>query len=806
MINKFQALVENSIFSKFLIYILALIGPLIFTNLVYFDETYNLPKTVFVNLIVMTLLYIALLKSIEKRRYYIKTSVLFLPFIAFISSQIIASIDAINKFESINQISLTIFQFLITILIVNYIDDKKDLLKLIYLICIAASVTSIIAIFQFFGLFGFEPLKDTYDADTFGSVMGHANFASAFLITVIPLMFVLIFSSLKHKKFYQSLFLLINLTLSIYCLSITFTRSSWIGLFFSIVFLLFIPELRKPVLIVSLIIVILAASFGSYIKDHEGKNLIQKALSSLDLNDDPVKFRIYTWTACLHAIKDYYFNGTGGGNFNIIYPKYRLELENINTGLDKAVTHAHNDYLEFAIDYGLIGFFSFFWLICSAFALSVSLIKHSNDSFIKYITLGTICGIAALLVDMLFNFSFHLPASNTNFFILIGILASLSSIIKKAELKNKTDLHKVNSPLPNQVLKGPMKKIPIILLIPIFFVGLFYVTKPMLASYYTNLSMFDEYDAYNSDKPEITYDLLQKAGKELDKALFLSGRNADLRYLSSVFNNFLGNYDKSLYDINVCISLSPFTPIYYCMKGIDLYNAGNFNSAEESILISLKYDRLFFVTHAALGNIYRIKKEYKKAIEEYQFAQTLKPNSLFPKIGIATVSMDIAEDYLVKKKDSVKAVKWFNDAKVRYEKILKIEDDNIKVLNNIGVIEFRLGNFNKAKEYFQKAEEIAPNHPSTNINLGQFYDYIGEKDKAIACFKKVLKLMPGSPLRFRLAQLMNVPVTGLNLSSEKLSIDKKNMESDELNKLWFEDNFELRMKKIERQKKFEKKD
>ena len=120
------------------------------------------------------------------------------------------------------------------------------------------------------------------------------------------------------------------------------------------------------------------------------------------------------------------------------------------------------------------------------------------------------------------------------------------------------------------------------------------------------------------------------------------------------------------------------------------------------------------------------------------------------------------------------------------------------VLNNLGFVECRLGNMDIAEELFKQAEELAPHHPSTNINLGMLYEIKGEKDNAINYYKKVLMLNQDSPIKSRLAKLLNVPVTALKIKREDRALFFEYGEKDDMDKLWWDDNFQFRKKKFER--------
>ena len=121
-----KPLINDNKISLILLFLLALGAPMIYSYQIYVDETYNLPKSTFAYLITTILLSIALLKSSHKRNYVIYVTPFLYPFSAYILSQIIATFDAINIFESINQITITVFHCIIAIFVANLIKHKRD--------------------------------------------------------------------------------------------------------------------------------------------------------------------------------------------------------------------------------------------------------------------------------------------------------------------------------------------------------------------------------------------------------------------------------------------------------------------------------------------------------------------------------------------------------------------------------------------------------------------------------------------------------------------------------------------------------
>jgi putative inorganic carbon (HCO3(-)) transporter len=102
--------------------------------------------------------------------------------------------------------------------------------------------------------------------------------------------------------------------------------------------------------------------------------------------------RIEIWSRALYAIQDFPFTGTGMNNFRRLVPvMYPLFL----IGPEEDIAHAHNTWLQIALDLGLPGLIAYvaIWLI--TFALLIDVIRHSRDRWLRTVTLGIFGSLTA---------------------------------------------------------------------------------------------------------------------------------------------------------------------------------------------------------------------------------------------------------------------------------------------------------------------------------------------------------------------------------------------------------------------------
>jgi len=85
---------------------------------------------------------------------------------------------------------------------------------------------------------------------------------------------------------------------------------------------------------------------------------------------------------------------------------------------------------------------------------------------------------------------------------------------------------------------------------------------------------------------------------------------------------------------------------------------------------------------------------------------------------------------------------------------LKIDPNNAKVYNALGVAELKREDLYKAQKYFEKAIALNPQYATAYDNLGSIYYLTNELDKAAPYYEKALKLNPSSAtIYYHLAQI-----------------------------------------------------
>ena len=77
--------------------------------------------------------------------------------------------------------------------------------------------------------------------------------------------------------------------------------------------------------------------------------------------EDSVRIRLEIWKSSLGMLRDYWWRGVGLGNYQLMYPLYRLQSETEAIPWLTTVAHAHNCYIEWVAELGVIGLLLLFW-------------------------------------------------------------------------------------------------------------------------------------------------------------------------------------------------------------------------------------------------------------------------------------------------------------------------------------------------------------------------------------------------------------------------------------------------------------
>lgn len=173
------------------------------------------------------------------------------------------------------------------------------------------------------------------------------------------------------------------------------------------------PQRRRAALILTAMISV-AVALGAWI----GMNPVFERFAHLEADTVP---RLRVWQDSLVLVRARPWLGTGFGSFADVYPQVQSTL------LGKTVDHAHNDYLQAAVELGIpaavILFVAVAALSLRGLVFGVFCTPTRRE---RFQALGCATGVLALLVHSAADFNLQLPANAVVFAALLGILWTLT--------------------------------------------------------------------------------------------------------------------------------------------------------------------------------------------------------------------------------------------------------------------------------------------------------------------------------------------------------------------------------------------
>lgn len=254
----------------------------------------------------------------------------------------------------------------------------------------------------------------------------NANHFAAYLLLAI---FFCMASQLTQPKPRQSL-LLINVLDQVYSplngviliLLITLVASKSIGALvaFAVVMMMvfvqvFLTIKRKGVFLVFLSSLLLLCTMLVLLSDY---SVIQDEVSGLS---HTLHRRWALSKAAFTMLQDHWLVGIGGGAFYSQFSVYRtLEIGN------NYYNYAHNDILQFWIEYGLIGITLLTIFLLGVLKDNIAVLKESKIGHQAAIAYASIYSIIGVIVHSLVDFPLHIPGFSVCFLMLISTNSLLS--------------------------------------------------------------------------------------------------------------------------------------------------------------------------------------------------------------------------------------------------------------------------------------------------------------------------------------------------------------------------------------------
>ncbi len=125
--------------------------------------------------------------------------------------------------------------------------------------------------------------------------------------------------------------------------------------------------------------------------------------------------RIEVSRSTLNLLKDYPIVGSGGGSFHAAYSRYRPET------VVSYYDHAHEDYLEFAAETGLVGLGLLGMTVLMSLWAALTALYRRRDPLMRGMAFASVMGTIALLIHSTVDFNLQIPSNAAMFMVILAL-------------------------------------------------------------------------------------------------------------------------------------------------------------------------------------------------------------------------------------------------------------------------------------------------------------------------------------------------------------------------------------------------
>lgn len=588
--------------------------------------------------------------------------------LSFMTICVLSLLWSNSLFVSFKELPLFLAGPCLYFVIINNIQDDKQINHILNVLLVIGSLFGVYGILQYQGIdFSFWAFN-VGRQQVFG-LFGNVNYFAEYLIVPLPVAVSLFFVSRNRLK---KTLLLIGILAMGTSLIVTFTRGSYLGFGSSLIFMFFlflifrgksfIRENKKIFTIVLVAIIVITFLFVVPTPLNKSGTIISKIKSRISITTLTQSFsissRITNWKCTTLMIKDHLLLGSGIGTFK--YNSLSYQAKFFEQGENRALypyvfaDKTHNEYLQMWAEIGIIGLGIFIWLLINYFSYGLKLLKRIKDNYKQGMIIGLMGSMIAVLVDALFGFPFHLPATVILFWLALGLTMVIS-------VGNEVDLKEINPAQMNSKQKKSRKKDSNIFRFKLlFYIGIILLTiflgmiliRPFMARIYwyygdrelkrgnlnKTIGIFEDALKWDPYLGQVYYDMgkilqgkkfyglaqecFEKAEKYVDYP--------DLpQYLAFIYLK-KGLPDKAVVKTKQAISYQQnekfMVPLHSQLGDIYLYQK-KYKLAEIAFKNALEIDSDFVNAHYGLAGIYLKQGKQIEALIEFQKVIELAPDS-----------------------------------------------------------------------------------------------------------------------------------------------------------------------------------
>lgn len=348
------------------------------------------------------------------------------PILILLLVVLFSTLFSVHRPSSFKALLLLVNYVVIYYLVIHTVRSREKLRILLWVILGTGAFLAIYGLIKFSGL-NILPWFHYADLPDFGaltSTYGNPNNIAGFFEMTIPLVLGLLLGDRRGKRS-QILYLPMLLFFGT-ALILTLSRGGWtctmLGMIFLLSILLFSEEFPRH----RTVIILTCSSIFAVLVLLSSYPAVKELLTVRQIVDQAggLDGRLQISKAVGVMIQEKPFLGFGPGTFAYSFFKFQP------AGIQGWYNMAHNDYVHFIAETGILLLVIMVWMIIALFWQGFKKL-HSPSLFIRGANLGSMAGIVAILFHSFVDFNLHIPANALFFTILCAIVAAPEFRIKK---------------------------------------------------------------------------------------------------------------------------------------------------------------------------------------------------------------------------------------------------------------------------------------------------------------------------------------------------------------------------------------
>ena len=165
---------------------------------------------------------------------------------------------------------------------------------------------------------------------------------------------------------------------------------------------------RSTVIFLASVLILDMFIVGAWFGIDKVAERIQQTSVEAESRDEVSDYTLIYW-------RDYPWTGSGLGSYYASFPKYQGEK------VREFQRHAHNDYLQFGAQAGMIGVALLGITVLTSLAAAIFAQARRRDPLMRGISFGATMGIIALLIHSAVDLNLQIPANAVTFMVILAL-------------------------------------------------------------------------------------------------------------------------------------------------------------------------------------------------------------------------------------------------------------------------------------------------------------------------------------------------------------------------------------------------